>query len=108
MAEEMLCLLKLADENNLDIFEINGSYCGCIGLGQFLPSSWEKSFVDGNSDDKRNPFDLTDVVYSIANYLKNAGYDIEHNKKRNMAIYDYNHSNMYVKAIIELSNELKN
>ena len=107
VAEEIAHLIKLAEENNLDIFEINGSYCGCIGIGQFLPSSWNNYFVDGNKDGQKDPFNLEDAVYSIANYLKHAGYDAENNEKRYKAIYEYNHSDMYVKVILALSDKLK-
>jgi membrane-bound lytic murein transglycosylase B len=64
-------LLKLHDQDGIDVTSIKGSYAGAIGLGQFMPSSWIKYAVDfdgdGQIDLRGSP---ADAIGSIANFLK--------------------------------------
>lgn len=106
MAREMAYLIRFANENDIDVFEVTGSYGGAIGIAQFIPSSLWSLFVDGNKDGKRDPFDLEDAVHSIANYLLDNGYEYNNKDARYNAIFAYNHSHLYVLAILELSDLL--
>lgn len=57
--------------------------------------------VDGDNDGKADPYNLTDALYSAANYLsKNGAADGELEK----AIFQYNHSDEYVKDILHYYN----
>lgn len=53
--------------------------------------------VDGNNDGKADPYNLTDALYSAANYLsRNGAADGDLEK----AIFQYNHSDEYVKDVL--------
>lgn len=87
---------------------VGWSHPTCSGLGQGeIPEDEKtdpeviKSFggygIDGNGDGVADPFDLTDALYSAANYLsKNGAADGELEK----AIFQYNHSDEYVEDIL--------
>jgi len=87
-------LYKFAKKNNLDIFTFNSSYAGAIGPMQFLPWSLNRWFV---GDDV---FDMGSAITSVANYLA-------HFKKKRgsleKAIFAYNPSKLYCKAVLELA-----
>ncbi|EUJ41159.1 lytic transglycosylase domain-containing protein [Brochothrix campestris] len=55
--------------------------------------------IDGDKDGKADPMNLSDAVFSTANYLDKtkASVDRKHLKK---AIFDYNHSDIYVTDIL--------
>jgi membrane-bound lytic murein transglycosylase B len=63
--------------------------------------------VDGDNDGKIDPFNETDAIVSIANYLKLGGWkeDAPIEKKRK-AIWYYNHSTIYVNTGILLYQSL--
>jgi membrane-bound lytic murein transglycosylase B len=91
----------------MDPFEIKGSYAGAIGPAQFIPSSFLKFGIDGDFDGVRDPFNMTDAMASIANYLKLAGWDEEAGEERlRKAIWHYNHSQVYVNTVMMLYQEL--
>lgn len=101
------------------------SNAGAIGPMQFLPLTWvgwnypgknnevtEKDLtdikiiakyggygVDGDGDGIADPMNAVDAIYSTANYLNKtkASIDRKHLKK---AIFDYNHSDIYVRDIL--------
>ena len=53
--------------------------------------------VDANNDGKADPYDLEDAVFSAANYLAASGAAEGEIEK---AIFDYNHSEKYVKDVL--------
>ncbi len=53
--------------------------------------------VDANGDGVANPYDIEDAVFSAAKFLSTAGVKDGELKK---AIYQYNHSDKYVKDIL--------
>lgn len=105
--DELYYLIVLAENLNIDPLEIMGSFAGAIGPAQFIPSSFIKYGIDGDNDGKKDPFNETDVIASIANYLKLAGWreDAPLEKKRK-AIWHYNHSDIYVNTAIMLCTKL--
>lgn len=104
---ELCELMKLARAIDMDPFEIKGSYAGAIGPAQFIPSSFLKIGIDGDFDGVRDPFNMTDAMASIANYLKLAGWDEEAGEERlRKAIWHYNHSQVYVNTVMMLYQEL--
>lgn len=53
---------------------IKGSYAGAIGLGQFMPSNYEAYGIDFNKDGKISLQHPGDAIASVANYLKQNGW----------------------------------
>lgn len=97
---ELVSLLMIARENKTDIFELKGSWAGAFGIVQFVPSSYRLRAVDGNGDGKIDLFDFEDAIMSAANYLKAAGYRKDNAEAAEKAIFQYNHSRAYVKAVM--------
>jgi membrane-bound lytic murein transglycosylase B len=87
-------LLKFSKKKNVDIFELKSSYAGAIGFGQFIPSSLNQFFVGDNV------YDMNDCIQSIGNYLFCAKKNTKSTEK---AVFAYNHSDWYVKAVLELA-----
>ncbi|MBE8167575.1 MAG: lytic murein transglycosylase B [Shewanella sp.] len=68
-------LLKLVKEENLDINNLNGSYAGAMGYGQFIPSSYRHYAVDFDGNGSRDLIGSpTDAIGSVANYLHKHGW----------------------------------
>lgn len=62
--------ISLTKKENLNIYELKGSYAGAIGYCQFMPSSYRAyavSFDEGSRDLVHSP---EDAIASVANYLK--------------------------------------
>lgn len=57
-----------------DCFEIRGSYAGALGAAQFLPYSVIEFGVDGNGDNRVDPFLMEDAIVSAANFLVAHGW----------------------------------
>ena len=103
------------------------SYAGAQGHMQFMPCTWTgwnhpscsglgagnipesqkvdpmmiKKYgglgVDGNGDGKADPYDLTDAIFTAANYLsKNGAAGGDYRK----AVFTYNHSEKYVADVL--------
>jgi len=98
--------------DQLEPLDTRGSYAGAFGYGQFMPTSFKKYAVDGDGDGLREPFDWPDVMASIANYLLKRGKyepgstDFSPQSANWRAVYKYNPSQNYVKAVLELRTEL--
>ncbi|MEA3373347.1 MAG: lytic murein transglycosylase B [Campylobacterota bacterium] len=71
---ELREFLKMTRRESLDPREIKGSYAGAIGLGQFMPSNFEKLGVDFNNDGKVRISEPEDAIGSIANYFNKSGW----------------------------------
>lgn len=111
-SKELAEFLKYCFNDHLDTQEIGGSYAGAFGYGQFIPSSFNRYSVDFDGDGIRQPYNWSDVLGSIANYLRRNGYQPNStNRKRTgdvwKAIYAYNHADNYVMAVLELSQMIK-
>lgn len=108
-AGELYNLILIADTLGLDPHEIKGSVGGALGPAQFIPSTFMKWGADGDDDGIRNPFCMEDAIASIANLLKKSGWRENGDEKKNrMAIWLYNHSDVYVNTIMKLYEELSN
>ena len=67
---ELLHFFQLAEEENLPMLEVLGSYAGAMGLGQFIPSSYRAYAVDFDGDGSRDLWSSTeDAIGSVANYF---------------------------------------
>jgi membrane-bound lytic murein transglycosylase B len=87
------------------------SYAGAIGWGQFIPSSLLAFFIDSNGiDDDIDPFSIDDTIFSVENYLyknKLSGENIGDYDSRYKAVFAYNHSDVYVKAVLYIYDHLR-
>lgn len=72
---ELAQVFLLAQEENLDLNQIKGSYAGAMGWGQFMPSSYRHYAKDGDGDGRRDLFgSKPDIFASIANYFVAHGW----------------------------------
>ncbi|HOV13469.1 MAG TPA: lytic murein transglycosylase [Spirochaetota bacterium] len=107
---ELSYLYLLKKEKNIDYSYIKGSFAGAVGLGQFIPSFVYNFFIDSNLiDSDTDVFSLDDNIASIENYLSKHGlnYDtINDDKSIYEAVFAYNRSDAYVKAVVYIYKEL--
>ncbi|MEM1080654.1 MAG: lytic murein transglycosylase B [Pseudomonadota bacterium] len=69
---------QLAEEENLELTEVKGSYAGAMGIGQFIPSSYRAYAVDFDDSGTRDLWrSLPDALGSVANYLKVHGWQAD-------------------------------
>lgn len=75
-AGELAQLFALtAQEPQLDLLTLKGSYAGAMGMGQFMPSSYRLWAKDGDRDGRRDLLThKPDVFASIANYFAIHGW----------------------------------
>ncbi len=74
-SRELMNFLLLAREEGLPLQEVQGSYAGAMGLGQFMPSSYREYAVDLDDDGRRDLWSsMDDVIGSVANYLHRHGW----------------------------------
>ena len=108
--KEMIAYLEYCYADSIPPHSIKGSYAGAFGYGQFIPSSFNAFAVDGNGDGVRQPYAWADVFASVGNYLVKNGYPVSNNADKKQvykSVYAYNHADNYVKAVLELRDELK-
>ncbi len=103
---ELLALQQMRKVSPIPIQQLRGSWAGAFGLSQFIPSSYVKLAVDGNGDGKINLFDVRDAAHSVGHYLSTAGWGTS-KKARHRAVYNYNHSEDYVNAVLGLCTRLE-
>lgn len=73
--DELLTLLTQLDKGEISPKNLRGSWAGAMGQTQFMPSSFAKYAVDYNKDGKKDIWHTqSDVFASIANYLKQEGW----------------------------------
>ena len=80
------------------------SVAGAVGPMQFLPATWAHYGIDGNGDGRADIRNFSDAVFSAARYLcANGGADPE---RLPTAVWNYNHSQAYVSAVLQLAQRL--
>ena len=73
--KELIQLFILSKEYNLDPKTIKSSWSGALGLGQFIPSSYNFYGVDYDGDGVVDMYNSRkDGIASVANYLKENGW----------------------------------
>jgi membrane-bound lytic murein transglycosylase B len=74
--EELLAALGILDRGEVDFDRLRGSWAGAMGQVQFLPSSYVAYAQDFDGDGRKDIWtSLPDVFASIANYLRERGWD---------------------------------
>ena len=72
---ELEQVLVTANRNGSDPFALRGSYAGAMGMGQFMPTSWDKYAVDFDGDGRIDLFNsAADAIGSVANYFIGHGW----------------------------------
>jgi len=71
---ELENLLRLSKRERFNPKNVKSSFAGAIGLGQFMPSSYDAFAVDFNKDGRRSLQTTSDAIASIANYFKKNGW----------------------------------
>jgi membrane-bound lytic murein transglycosylase B len=106
---ECKSLLRYAQQSGKDPLSIPGSFYGAIGIAQFMPSQALRYGVDGNQDGVVDLFDLEDALFSMGNYLRANGWkgQMQSPRKQRRAIYNYNHSVIYVNTIMAVADYLR-
>ncbi len=79
------------------------SYAGAQGPMQFMPGTWRAYAVDGNGDGEADITDVTDAIYTGANYLAKSGAD---EGRYDDALFNYNHSTAYVSKVKTIAYEI--
>ncbi len=72
--EELEDFLVMCRDEGVDPFDLNGSFAGAMGYGQFMPSAFRNHAVDFNHDGHKDLWDPVDAIGSIANYFKAHGW----------------------------------
>ncbi|MBW8190234.1 lytic murein transglycosylase [Neiella marina] len=74
--KELIAALSILDEGHIDLPKFQGSWAGAMGQTQFMPSSFLAYAVDYDGDGRKDIWGTQeDVFASIANYLKQAGWN---------------------------------
>jgi membrane-bound lytic murein transglycosylase B len=72
---ELEHFLIMSKEQDFDPLSKTGSYAGAMGMGQFIPSSFQSYAVDFNGDGTKNIWtNHADAIGSVANYFKRHGW----------------------------------
>lgn len=74
--DQLLALMKIADDNALEINDIRGSWAGAMGHFQFIPTTLASYGVDGNGDSHIDIINsVGDAMASAGNYLGKLGWN---------------------------------
>ena len=76
--KQLWAALKIIEEGHISADKMIGSWAGAMGQNQFMPTSFLAYAVDGDGDGKKDIWTNTaDVFASVANYLKQEGWNDE-------------------------------
>ncbi len=72
---ELKHFLVMSKDQKFDPLSKKGSYAGAMGMGQFIPSSFQSYAIDFNGDGEKNIWtNNEDAIGSVANYFKRHGW----------------------------------
>jgi hypothetical protein len=86
----------------------NTQWDRAVGPMQFIPSTWANYATDGNNDGTKDPENIDDATLAAADYLCAAGPDLNQPVHLIQAVYAYNHSFSYVKAVLTVAAHYEN
>jgi len=72
-----------------------------VGPLQFIPSTWVTWQSDGDGDGVADPNDLDDAAYASGRYLCASGNALDNGDGWVAAVFSYNHSDDYVRAVYD-------
>lgn len=76
--KQLWAALTILQDGHILIDNMKGSWAGAMGQNQFMPTSFLSYAVDGDGDGKKDIWgNHADVFSSMANYLKNEGWNDE-------------------------------
>jgi hypothetical protein len=75
-----------------------------VGPMQFIPGTWQRFGVDGDSDGVADPQDIEDAAASAAKYLCFGGRDLSTPVGVRSAVLSYNHSGSYLALVLRWMN----
>ena len=106
---ECKALLTYAQQARKGPLSIPGSFYGAIGIAQFMPSQALRHGVDGNGDGVVDLFVMEDALFSMGSYLRSNGWrgSMRSRRKQRRAIYNYNHSKIYVNTVLAVADYLE-
>jgi membrane-bound lytic murein transglycosylase B len=109
--DEITALYRFSRTTGRSPQYFTSSYAGAIGWGQFLPSSLLEFFIDANGVPRdTDPFSLEDTIFSVENYLYGhnlSGRNINDYDAKYKAVFAYNHSDVYVQAVLFIYDGLR-
>jgi hypothetical protein len=108
---ELYYLYKFSQKSGKPMNYFVGSFAGASGWGQFIPSSLYYYYVDSNGiDGDIDIYSIEDTIFSIENYLNKSGLNHDTMLSRDklyFAVYTYNRSDFYVRAVLYIYDKLK-
>ncbi|MCX5515685.1 lytic murein transglycosylase [Kaistia algarum] len=73
---ELIAALQILEGDHIPLSEMRSSWAGALGQPQFLPTKYLTTAVDFDGDGRRDIWEsVPDVLASIANYLKQNGWE---------------------------------
>ncbi|MBL7626412.1 lytic transglycosylase domain-containing protein [Frankia nepalensis] len=92
-----IALIRDTDDG---VWDGDTSYDRAVGPMQFIPSTWKTSGRDGNADGTKNPNNIHDAALAAGGYLCARGRDLSDSAQLRAAIFSYNPSDSYVRAVL--------
>lgn len=84
----------------------NAQWERAVGPMQFMPSTWAVWGADGNRDRHQDPQQIDDASLAAAGYLcTGGGSQLDQISHLIAAVYSYNHSYDYVRAVLTVASE---
>lgn len=104
----LVSVLKNAQINSSDPYEVKGSKGGAIGMAQFLPKNVEIFGIDGDNDSNINLHSPADAIFSVGNFISKHGWTKDLKEKQKFEVLlEYNKSTSYVETVLSLATKLK-
>jgi lytic murein transglycosylase len=109
---ELIAALHILQRGDLPLGDLVGAYAGEIGQTQFLPSSYIKYGVDYDGNGRVDlRHSVPDVLASTANLLKvngwRAGAPFGPGTQNFEVMHEWNHAEIYRKALVLFSDQLR-
>lgn len=98
--------LKAGGASKRDVFSWRGSYAGAFGIGQFLPSSYERLAVGRTPGVAPDLFDPYDAILSTSHFLRKSGWKPMEKGSAEKALMSYNQMQVYGSTILDIYTQL--